>query len=157
MVRSDMAHAPPLRPRRVTGVTGDKPPPLDLDLRRRLLTLVLANVLPMLAVAVIAIGIAQGKWTIKASAGNGLAPLLMIFGSCVVLVASWWMVMPFGRWLRDRPRWHYHHGSHLIWAVPYAAGWCAWIVLWMSGMAAAVGALAMLGVSSVKLFQVWHT
>lgn len=150
-----MATPRPIRARRATGVPGDQPPPLDLGLRRRLLTLLLANILPMGALAVVAIGVAQGKWTLKASAGNGLTPLLITFGACVVLLASLWVVMPLGRWLRDRPRWHYRHGSRVAWAVPYAAGWCAWLVCWLVGVTAGLGALALLGMSLVRLAQVW--
>lgn len=145
----------PLRPRRTGTARGDGPPALDLGLRRGLLILLFANALPLLAVGVVAIGVAQGRWTLKASAGNGLIPLLMILGGCVALLAAMWVVLPLGRWLRDRPVWHFRHGNRALWALPAAAGWCAWGVCWIVGVAAALGALAMLGVSVARLAQVW--
>jgi hypothetical protein len=150
-----MATPRPARAHRTPGVPGDGPPPLDLEIRRRLLTLLLANALPLLAVAVVAIGVAQGKWTLKANAGRGLVPLLMTLGACVVLVVSSWIILPLGRWLRDRPRWHFRHGSRMVWALPYAAGWCAWVAFWVAGVGAALGALAMIGMCLVRLAEVW--
>ena len=89
------------RPLRTSGApAAGGPPRLDLKLRQHLFTLMLANLLPMLAVGVVMIGVAQGKWTLDTRAGNGVIPLLMVLGACVVLLASLWIILPFGRWLR---------------------------------------------------------
>lgn len=144
------------RPLRTSGApAAGGPPRLDLKLRQHLFTLMLANLLPMLAVGVVMIGVAQGKWTLDTRAGNGVIPLLMVLGACVVLLASLWIILPFGRWLRDRPRWHFHHERRLLWAVPYAAGWCAWLSFWLLGIAAALVALGLLGMGLVRLAQAW--
>jgi hypothetical protein len=137
------------------GANADRPPVLTLELKRRCLTLLLANILPLIIVTVVMIGVAQGKWTLKPGASHGLVPLLMILGSCIVLVISTWIIQPMGRWLRDRPRWHFRHGHRVVWALPYAIGWCAWMACWLAGIAAAIGALAMIGMCLVRLVHVW--
>lgn len=140
---------------RVVGVPGDHPPALDLGLKQRLMGLALANIVPLLVGAIVWIGVAQGKWTLNTKANQGLVPLLMILGCAIVLTCSMWIVLPLGRWLRERPAWHYRRESKVLWMVPYAAGWCAWGLCWIVGVGSALASLALLGIALVRLWQAW--
>jgi hypothetical protein len=110
------------------------PPRLRLRLVDRLRTLLLINVLPLLA----GLGIAVLHWQGRIGIAMGQNELTVAFCAalavaCMVFVG--WCMLPVLLWLRDYSSWHYQHGSALVWALPCAGAWLLWLGGLLLGLA----------------------
>ena len=139
---------------RPVGADGSKPPMLDLHLARKLKILALANALPLVAGIIIFLAWAMGSIEFSMD-GNLLLFAIMIILCCLVLVGScWWVLFPFSVWLRAYPTWYYQHDSKLVWALPCAAAWITWFILWIACITITLFSLFLIG--KVVIYLLGH-
>jgi hypothetical protein len=122
-----------------TATREPSPPRLRLHLLRHLKLLLVLNILPLIGGAYLWWQWREGRVTLRKPIGE---ESWMALGAVLVAGAGFalacWLVLPFARWLRDRPTWCFTHRNPWLWAAPMAAGWIAWVVLMLAGLATAV-------------------
>lgn len=132
----------------------DGPPVLDFDLASRLKGVLLANGIAILVLGIGGALVATGRIALRPEAKAGLIPLAVMVAACAVLAVSCWLLLPLSTWLRAWPRWHYHHGSKVLWALPYAIGAVARVVIRVVAALAALAALVLVGLGLVRLYEI---
>ncbi len=116
--------------------------------------LALINIMPLAALTIGTLGYLSGSIKLKPNADQGLIPVLVALGACLVVAFSCWMILPAGQWLRDWPQWHYARRNKALWCIPMLLGRCAQILLRIIAYLAMLIAIAMLGLAIVRLWQV---
>jgi hypothetical protein len=117
--------------------------------------LMLANILPLIAFTIGGIGYASGSIKLRPNAGEGIIPILVMLGACVVLAFSCWMIAPIGKWLKEWPRWHFQRKSKILWVVPLLLGSISGLLLRLVAGLASLAALVLVGVGLVRLWEKW--
>ena len=131
------------------------PPKLKLRLVKRIQFLLLANILPIGVGAWLAWGYYNGTVQFAEFDRFGfLATIVIMVVSCGILVATTWVILPFARWLRDYPNWHFERRSQIVWAVPAALGWVAWLFAWIGTAVGGIIAVGLIIVGLLELFNI---
>lgn len=141
----------PVEDLRPVGADGSRPPMLDFHLRRKLKILGLANALPLVAIGGLFFGWSMNMVEFSIDGHRLLFTFLIILCAMVLVASCWWVLFPFSVWLRAYPLWYYHHESKAIWALPTAAAWITWFVLWVACVTLTLFAIYLIGYAVIDL------
>lgn len=128
------------------------PPKLRFHFMQRIKMLILINTIPLIVGIGLGIGYYQGVVHVVGFEGDrhGLA-ILVIIVACLLLGLSWWILIPFAKWIYAYPRWFFRHESKVIWFLPYCCGALIWALTWvacmLAGIIACVAVLSMIYVA----------
>jgi magnesium-transporting ATPase (P-type) len=117
---------------RPVGEDGSRPPLLDLGIRKKLMILALANILPIVVLTGLFIGWVTGSVSFSIDENKLMATVLVLLAALVTIALCWWVLFPFSKWLRAYPAWHFQHMNKVLWAVPLAGGYVAWFAMWVA-------------------------
>lgn len=129
--------------RRSPAVAGNEQPPrLETKLWQGIKLLLLLNILPICGLAYVGLAYYQGKVALKAGVtGKQLVAIGAVVAACAVIALSSWLIMPFARWLKAYPLWHFRKQSRIAWFLPMLGGQLGYLLCWLFGVAAMLGSV----------------
>jgi hypothetical protein len=141
---------------RPVGADGSRPPRLELYLLARLRILLLANILPLIALGILGYLLIIGEVEITGIGVSRLwKTLLVVLVALVVVGAAGWVLLPLARWTRAYPRWCFRHQSRVLWLLPMVGGHILSLMIWLAAAGAATIALWFIISGIADLVGVW--
>lgn len=116
-------------------------------LARRLRFLLLANLLPILALAFLFVGQSSGILRIDMPARCAINLILLCLGLIGVICVCWFG-LPLAHWLQALPSWKLRHGGGLWWLVPAVFGFPLAKTLLLVSWLVLFACLAVIGISA---------